>query len=126
MNSFSLFALMRQMLGSLCQILLQPVRLWAKPDNHAPIPDGALDLTRSKPELMLENALLRQQLIALQRDTKNAPNSPGATVPFSFCWPADFLLGNRHWSSSCAGYLSHPFVCRQANCQHHPNGLSCW
>ena len=70
MNSFSLFALMRQILGSLCQILLQPLRRWTKPDNHAPIPNAALDLTRSKSELMLENALLRQQLIVLQRQTK--------------------------------------------------------
>jgi len=29
-----------------------------------------MDLTRSKSELMLENALLRQQLIVLQRQTK--------------------------------------------------------
>jgi hypothetical protein len=35
----------------------QRVRRWTKPDNHAPIPNGALDLTRSKSELMLENAL---------------------------------------------------------------------
>jgi hypothetical protein len=70
MNSFSLFALLRQIPGSLCQILLQPVRRWTKPDNHAPIPDAALDLTRSKSELILENALLRQQLIVLQRQTK--------------------------------------------------------
>ena len=70
MNSFSLFGLMRQILGSLCQILLQPVRRWTKPDNHAPIPNAALDLTRSKSELMLENALLRQQMIVLKRQTK--------------------------------------------------------
>jgi hypothetical protein len=70
MNLSSLFGLMRQILGSLCQILLQPVRCWTKPDNHAPIPNAALDLPRSKSELMLENALLRQQLIVLQRQTK--------------------------------------------------------
>ena len=70
MNLSSLFGLVRQILGSLCQILLQPLRRWTKPDNHAPIPNAALDLTRSKSELMLENALLRQQLIVLQRQTK--------------------------------------------------------
>ena len=70
MHSFSLFGLVRQIFGSLCQILLQPLRRWTKPDNYAPIPNGALDLTRSKSELMLENALLRQQLIVLQRQTK--------------------------------------------------------
>ena len=70
MNLSSLFGLMRQILGSLGQILLQPLRHWTKPDNHAPIPNAALDLARSKSELMLENALLRQQLIVLQRQTK--------------------------------------------------------
>jgi putative transposase len=70
MNLSSLFGLMRQILGSLCQILLQPVRRWTKPDNHAPIPNAALDLARSRSELILENALLRQQLIVLQRQTK--------------------------------------------------------
>ena len=66
----SLFALLRKILGSLYQILLQPLRRWTKPDNHAPIPNAALDLARSKSELILENALLRQQLIVLQRQTK--------------------------------------------------------
>ena len=70
MTSFSLFGLMQQILGSLCQILLKPVCRWIKPDNHAPIPNAALDLMRSKSELMLENALLRQQVIVLQRQTK--------------------------------------------------------
>ena len=32
--SFSLLTLTRQILGSLCQILLRPVRCWTKPDNH--------------------------------------------------------------------------------------------
>jgi len=66
----SLFALMRQILGSLCQILIQPLRRWTKPENHVPIPNAALDLARSKSELMLENALLRQRLIVLQRQVK--------------------------------------------------------
>jgi hypothetical protein len=38
---------------------------WAKPDNHTLALSAALDLTRSKSELILENALLRQQLIVL-------------------------------------------------------------
>ena len=70
MTSFSLFGLLRQILGSLFRILLQPLRHWTKPDNYAPIPNGALDLTRDRSELILENALLRQQVIVLQRQTK--------------------------------------------------------
>ena len=70
MSSFSLFGLVRQILGSLCQVLLQPVRRWTRPDNHAPIPNVALDLTRTKSEVMLEYPILRQQLIVLQWQTE--------------------------------------------------------
>jgi hypothetical protein len=49
---------------------LHPVRRWSKPDNYAPIPNAALDLSRSNAQLTLENALLRQQLIVLQRRAK--------------------------------------------------------
>jgi hypothetical protein len=38
---FSLLALMRQILGSLCQILMRPVRRWTKPDNHAVLAENA-------------------------------------------------------------------------------------
>jgi transposase InsO family protein len=55
---------------SVCQAVKQRLRQWTRPDNHTLILNTALDLTRSKPELVLENALLRQQLIILQRQTK--------------------------------------------------------
>jgi hypothetical protein len=45
---------------SLCQVFTQRLRQWTKPDNRAPALDVALDLTRSKSKLMLENAPLRQ------------------------------------------------------------------
>ena len=60
---------------------------------------GALaDLTRSKPELVAENALLRQQLVVLKRSVKRPR-----------CTPADrtrlVLLASR---VPCPGYLPHP------------------
>ena len=58
MALFSFFAPVRQIPGSLGQILLQPVRRWTDPDSHAPGPNRALDLTRSKSEHMLEDALV--------------------------------------------------------------------
>ena len=61
---------LRQIAHSLCQAIKQRLRQWTKPDNHSPIRNTVLDLTRSKSELVLENALLRQQLIILQRQTK--------------------------------------------------------
>jgi hypothetical protein len=41
-----------------------------KPDNYALCANGVADLTRSKKELILENAFLRQQLIILDRQVK--------------------------------------------------------
>jgi len=67
---FSLFSLVRQGIRSLCQAVRQLLRRWTKPNNDAPVLNTALDLTRSRTELVLENALLRQQLIVLNRHTK--------------------------------------------------------
>ena len=57
-------------IDSLCQSAKQRLRQWTKPDNHALVLNAAMDLTRSKPELVLENMLLRQQLIVLKRQVK--------------------------------------------------------
>jgi hypothetical protein len=59
-----------QRLHSLLQAIKQRLRQWTKPDNRASVLDVALDLTRSKSELMIENALLRRQLAVLNRQVK--------------------------------------------------------
>jgi transposase InsO family protein len=41
-----------------------------KPASHDLVLNAAVDLTRSKPELVLENILLRQQLVVLKRQVK--------------------------------------------------------
>jgi putative transposase len=46
------------------------LREWTKPDAHGLLSGGVADATRSKSDLMLENALLRQQLIVLKRQVK--------------------------------------------------------
>ena len=43
---------------------------WTKPDTTSLMPGMLTDLTRSKSELVAENALLRQQLIILRRQMK--------------------------------------------------------
>jgi hypothetical protein len=48
-----------QPVRSLLQAIKQRLRQWTKPDNYGPVLDVALDLTCSKSELMIENALLR-------------------------------------------------------------------
>jgi hypothetical protein len=60
---------LRQIVHSFFQTVKQCLRQWAKPDNHTLALSTALDLTRPRSELVLENLLLRQQLIVLKRQT---------------------------------------------------------
>jgi hypothetical protein len=64
------FSFVRNSTHRLGQTLKRHLRQWMKPDNHDPVLNAAMDLTRSKPELVLENMLLRQQLIVLKRQMK--------------------------------------------------------
>jgi len=59
----------RRCLDSLCHDVKQQLRRWTNPDQQAFALNVVLDLTR-KSELVLENALLRQQLIVLQWQAK--------------------------------------------------------
>jgi hypothetical protein len=65
-----LFSLVHDWLPSLVQDVKRHLRQWTRPDNHDLVLNSAQDLTRSKPELLLENRLLRQQLIVLKRQAK--------------------------------------------------------
>jgi hypothetical protein len=47
--------------------LQQLIKHWAKPANLSLISGVLSDLTRSRADLIVENALLRQQLIVLNR-----------------------------------------------------------
>ena len=69
MNSSPL-SIVRQSIESICQVAKQRLRRWTKPYNHDPVLNAAMDLTRTKSELLLENMLLRQQLIVLKRQAK--------------------------------------------------------
>jgi hypothetical protein len=66
----SLRFLIRRTAGALCEPLRQLIRQSNRPADHGPLRNAAADLTRSKSELILENAFLRQQLIVLQRQVK--------------------------------------------------------
>ena len=65
-----LFSFVRHSIDALCQAVKRRLHHWTKPDNHILLLNAAVDLTRSKTELMLENAFLRQQLIVVQRQEK--------------------------------------------------------
>ncbi len=66
----NLLSLILRRLKALRRNIKQRLRRWTKPDNQSLALNAILDLTRSKSELVLENALLRQQLIVLQRHAK--------------------------------------------------------
>lgn len=69
---FILFGFIQGWLQSLCHRATQRLRQWTRPDNSSDsfAIGTARDLARSRSELVLENALLRQQLIVLQRPGK--------------------------------------------------------
>jgi hypothetical protein len=50
--------------------LVEWIQKWTKPDNHDLVGGAVADVTRSRPQLMLENALLRQQLIVVSRQVE--------------------------------------------------------
>ncbi|MCJ7569640.1 MAG: hypothetical protein MUO58_19195 [Anaerolineales bacterium] len=58
----------------------QYIQRWIKPNNPSLFAGTALDFTRSKTELILENAFLRQQLIVLNRQVKRPAPKPHERV----------------------------------------------
>lgn len=57
-------------MGKFLRWLQDHVKHWIKPATPAFIPGIYSDLTCSRTDLMIENALLRQQLIVLYRQVK--------------------------------------------------------
>ncbi len=60
----------KQHLTGLSQRLINNVRDWTKPHLPRLLVGTATDFTRSKHDLMVENALLRHQLMVLERQVK--------------------------------------------------------
>ena len=61
---------LRQFILLAFQTIKQLLRRLTRPSGAALVPNAAIDLTRSRTELILENALLRQQLIVVSRQVK--------------------------------------------------------
>ena len=57
-------------MGNILLWLQERVNLWTKPFTSVLTVDIFSDLTRSRADLVVENALLRQQLIILKRQVK--------------------------------------------------------
>lgn len=61
---------MRRLISSCFHLLQRLILKWTKPFHTSLLLGTVMDLTRGKPELVAENALLRQQLIILRRQIK--------------------------------------------------------
>jgi len=57
-------------MGKILRWLQERIKLWTKPATLPLIPGLFSDLTRSRADLVVQNALLRQQLIVLNRQVK--------------------------------------------------------
>ncbi len=60
----------RQLVTTSVQMFQDRLRWWTKLPSTSPTPGNMHDLIRSKPQLVIENALLRQQLSVLNRSVK--------------------------------------------------------
>ena len=67
-------------MGKILLWLQERVKLWTKPATPVLVVGLLSDLTRSRTDLLIENALLRQQLIILKRQVKR----PQLTDPERF------------------------------------------
>ena len=59
-----------QPITRLGQGLLRRLRAWTKPITNTPVVGAITDVMRSRGDLVIENALLRQRLLVLQRQEK--------------------------------------------------------
>ena len=82
----------RQMLTASAQVLQDRLRSWTMPPSTSLTLGSIRDLARSKPQLVIENALLRQQLLVLNRSVKRLRLTRADRVRF-------VLLASRlqHW-----------------------------
>jgi hypothetical protein len=83
------------------------IKGWLKPTTVTLALGALADLSRSKADLLVENALLRQQLIVLHRQVKR-PKLTMATGSGLSCWPNAQNSGIKHSIlsnriRSCAG-----------------------
>jgi hypothetical protein len=88
-------------LTSLClQSLHQRFVVWTKPGAVSLLLGTLTDLTRSKSELVAENALLRQQLIILRRQVKRPACTKTDRMLLVRATQGRFAHGNKHCTLS--------------------------
>jgi hypothetical protein len=109
-------------LWNACKELLnqvkESVKRWTKPASVSLAVSAINDLSKSKSDLIIENAMLRQQLIVLKRSVKRPKFTNGDRVRLT-------LLARltKYWQSAlhivqpdtCGGDLAHPHESRTEN-----------
>ncbi len=60
----------KQVMHTGLQVLRKQLSVWAKPTTNSLVVGSLRDLGRTKPQLIAENALLRQEFIVLSRSVK--------------------------------------------------------
>ena len=71
-----LYHLLRMLFRSAVNTIEERAKAITKPAAYSLIEDTAADLIRTKPELIVENMFLRQQLIVLERHVKQPTFTP--------------------------------------------------
>ncbi len=89
MVSLPLLCILWQVLRQIAEAAEERFKRWPKPVTGTLLDGAAADLIRSKPELIAENALLRHQLMVLERQVKQptfAPFDRGLLVVLASLW----------------------------------------
>ncbi len=76
MIALPLLGILRLTLRQVMEKAEERFKRWCKPATCTLLEGAATDLIRTKPELIAENALLRQQLIVLDRQVKHPTFTP--------------------------------------------------
>ena len=102
--NLSPFSFVRKSIGCLCQAAEQRLRQWTMPDSHGPVLSAALDLTRSKQELILENMLLRQP-----EWPKNCGRQPHSARAHAFSFATTTTGSAMYLTESLTGPISRSY-----------------
>ncbi len=109
---------------------------WTKPATRTPVHGAMANIAMSKAALVAENALLRQQLIVLQRQVTQPPAHPASVWRWR-PWHAWRMAGEPRCSSSnrtpcCGGIATGPvlatYLIRGSDevSSQHTHGFSVW
>ena len=74
------------MIGNILHWLHERIKFWTKPASSVLIIGTLVDLTGSRTDLVIENALLRQQLIILKRQLKRPQLTNPERFRLVFLW----------------------------------------